>query len=355
MPTLIVPCAGRSSRFPGMRPKWMLSHPDGKLMVQKSIEGLPLEKFDRIIITVVKEHSEKFDAKIVLDQVFDLTHNKKIEVLELENFTTSQADTVYQTLIQKKVEGSFVVKDSDNHVRIDSFPRPEFIVGLNIHHTNQEVRRLKSKSFLMVNEQGLVVDIIEKRIRSEIVCLGVYGFDSPKKFQEAFLSLQSEQKEKQEIYLSHVISYLIGTGTAAYSYVETQEFEDWGTLEDWRDTQKRHSSYFVDIDGVLLENRGKYGKENWGNTLVPIEENIAVLKNLYVRGAQIILTTARSEADLDGFKKLMAERGIIPHAYVTNCNHAPRVIINDFAPTNPFPAVKAVNMPRNGSLATYLD
>jgi hypothetical protein len=50
----------------------MLSHPDGKLMVQKAIEGLPLDKFERIIITIVKEHDEKFNAKLWLEQVFDL-------------------------------------------------------------------------------------------------------------------------------------------------------------------------------------------------------------------------------------------------------------------------------------------
>jgi len=29
MSTLIVPCGGKSSRYPGMKPKWLLTHPDG--------------------------------------------------------------------------------------------------------------------------------------------------------------------------------------------------------------------------------------------------------------------------------------------------------------------------------------
>ena len=48
MATLIVPCAGKSTRFPNMKPKWMLTHPDGKLMIEKALEGMPLKKFDRI-------------------------------------------------------------------------------------------------------------------------------------------------------------------------------------------------------------------------------------------------------------------------------------------------------------------
>ena len=37
MKTLILPVPGRSSRFPGMRPKWLLTMPDGKLMLEKHV------------------------------------------------------------------------------------------------------------------------------------------------------------------------------------------------------------------------------------------------------------------------------------------------------------------------------
>lgn len=355
MATLIIPCAGRSSRFPNMRPKWMLSHPDGKLMVQKAIEGLPLDKFDRIIITIAKKHEEDFNAKLWLEQAFEPKKNKKFEILVLDDFTSSQADTVYQTLIKKKVKGSFVVKDSDNHVRITRMPHTEFIVGLDIQNTDQEITRLKAKSFLVVNEQGIIIDIIEKRIRSEVVCVGVYGFASSEKFNDAFRFLFENQKTKAEIYLSHVISYLIGTGSATYTFVETTEFEDWGTLPDWRATQQKHSTYFIDIDGIVLDNRGKYGKENWGNYFKPIEENVLVIKKLYDEGAQIVFTTTRTDEYLGAFKKLLAKYGIEAHAFVTGCNHAPRMLINDFAPSNPYPVAQALNLPRNGLLKDFIE
>ena len=75
MATLIIPCAGKSSRFPNMKPKWMLTHPDGKLMIEKSIEQLPLEVFDRIVITIVKEHCETYEADVILKQVFEKNCN----------------------------------------------------------------------------------------------------------------------------------------------------------------------------------------------------------------------------------------------------------------------------------------
>ena len=50
MNTLIIPCAGKSSRFPNMKPKYMLTHPDGKLMIEKAMENINLEVFNRVII-----------------------------------------------------------------------------------------------------------------------------------------------------------------------------------------------------------------------------------------------------------------------------------------------------------------
>ncbi len=35
-------------------------------------------------------------------------------------------------------------------------------------------------------------------------------------------------------------------------------------------------------------------------------------------------------------------------------NHAARVVVNDFAPTNPYPSGLAVTFPRNGNLKEYL-
>jgi hypothetical protein len=151
-----------------------------------------------------------------------------------------------------------------------------------------------------------------------------------------------------------VISYLIGKGKSLYSYVEALDYEDWGTLDDWKLIQKNHSTYFVDIDGIMLYNRGKYGKENWGNSLPVHEENFATLKKLYDGGAQIVFTTARDEKNLGKFKQLLKKHGIKAHAFVTECNHAPRFMVNDFAPTNPYPSATAVNVPRDDKLSTYL-
>lgn len=52
MKNLIIPMGGKSSRFPNLRPKWMLTHPmSGDLMCVESIKGLNLYFFDKIYFT----------------------------------------------------------------------------------------------------------------------------------------------------------------------------------------------------------------------------------------------------------------------------------------------------------------
>lgn len=71
MNTLIIPCAGKSSRYPNMRPKYLLTYPDGKLMIEKAIEGINSNRFDRKIITILKEHDMEYNAGIILHQAFN--------------------------------------------------------------------------------------------------------------------------------------------------------------------------------------------------------------------------------------------------------------------------------------------
>ena len=95
MYTLIIPCAGNSSRYPNMRPKWMLTHPEGKLMVEKAIHGLSSNAFERTIITILREHVEKYESDIWLKQIF----GDKVEICILENPTNSESETIYQTIV----------------------------------------------------------------------------------------------------------------------------------------------------------------------------------------------------------------------------------------------------------------
>lgn len=352
MNTLIIPCAGKSSRFPNMKPKYMLTHPDGKLMIEKSIEKINTEVFDRIIITIVKPHDEKYEAKLIMEQVFK--DNPKVEICVLDDFTSSASETIYKTLVQMKVDGAFVIKDSDNSVEV-VFDKEikNAIVGYNLHE-HPDITNIPGKSFLIINEQGIIHDIIEKKVVSHIICLGVYCFENASEFMKAYEEMQ-EKKISGEMYISHIISYMLSSNNYIFNAIMALSYDDWGTLTEWKEVQKKHRTYFVDVDGVLMKNCGKYGSCNWDNNTQILPENMTFIRQLQEEGAQIVITTSRPEVLREALEKILHENGIYPYAILMGMNHAARVVINDFAPTNPYPSGLAITLPRNSTLKDYFN
>lgn len=352
MNTLIVPCAGKSNRFPNMKPKWMLTHPDGELMIQKALSGLDLSIFDRIIVTIVNPHCEKYEADIILKQVFE--NNKKVEICVLDDFTKCASETVFLTLEKMNVTGAFVVKDSDNCVRCNIPKKIEnVIVGYDLHK-HPDISNIPGKSFLIVNDQSIVEDIIEKKVVSNIICLGVYAFSDVKLFKDAYLEL-IDKNIQGEMFISHVISYILAKGRAFFEAIMANDYEDWGTLAEWKEVQKKFRTYFVDVDGVLMKNCGKYGKVNWFNNKEIIPENMEVIKKLQDKGGQIVITTSRPEIFRKDLEGILSQNGIKPYSILMGMNHAARVLINDFAPTNPYPSGFAITLPRNSYIKDYIE
>ena len=53
---LLLPVAGKSSRFPDLRPKWLLTMPNGNLMIENALEGIDTEFIDEIIVIMLEDH-----------------------------------------------------------------------------------------------------------------------------------------------------------------------------------------------------------------------------------------------------------------------------------------------------------
>lgn len=353
MSTLIVPCAGKSTRFPNMRPKWLLTHPDGRLMVEHAIAGIERKSFDRIVITTVAELCGKYEADLILRQVF----GKSVEICILPEFTSSPSETVYKTIKHQDISGSLVVRDSDNYV---SFPHElvgdNFVAGVDLNHHRGGISNIPGKSFLVVNNENIIIDIVEKRIRSNVISLGVYGFRASEDFCESFERLVENGGSgyNGEIFLSHIIAHLIGRGDSVFHYAEANGYEDYGTLEDWRKVLNRHATYFFDVDGIVFENSGKYGSTNWSNNKQVINENLMIIKKLADQGSQIFFTTSRTEEYIQPLVDALKHYKIGYKNIITGCHHAPRIIVNDFANSNPFPSCQAVSIPRNSNISQYL-
>jgi len=224
---IIVPAAGISSRFPGMRPKYLLRDINGEMMIKKSIE--PYMNY-KITVGILQDHVSIFNAKSELEKEFQ----NKIKIVVIPKLSKGPADTVFQIINIGKIsqDSPILIKDCD------SYFQHKILDGNYVAITRAEdhkiLLKLASKSFIVTNEQGIVTDIIEKRVISDKFCVGGYKFDSVKLFIDNYKKIS---KNTEELFVSHVIEECLSRGHIFVENLVT-DYYDVGTLEEWEKFNK---------------------------------------------------------------------------------------------------------------------
>ena len=339
---LIIPMAGSSSRFPNLKPKWMLTHPNGNFMVLKAISGLNLADFKKIIFVCLQEHEEKHHFTQGFNEELEkMGILKKSEVFLLDKQTQHQSETIAKAIIHFKITGPIFIKDSDNYFEVN------YLGGNCICYFDLNKSGLikpKNKSYIEFDEFGIISNIIEKQVLSPFFSVGGYGFSEAENFIE-YLS-KIEATASGEVYISNVIYEMI-LANQKFSSSLVEVYKDWGTLEDWDRYKRTYATLFLDIDGTLVKNSSAHFPPYIGNT-DPLEENISILRSIYkTKKFQIILTTSRPESyrnDTITQMKLID----LPYDYlIMGLLHAKRIIINDYSKSNPYKSCDSINLKRD--------
>jgi len=344
--TLLLPCAGKSSRYPGVRPKWMLTLPSGELALARAAASLPA--CERIVVAVRAEHEARYQTVALLERVF----GSSVEVLVLPFDTRGPADTVAEMIMGAGVEGAFAIKDADSF--FDPAPLPDIgFVALSDIRKNPHMTNVGAKSFAVINENNLVVEMIEKSLASNFVSVGLYGFSDAAAYLESFAATRAVT-ETGELFVSHVMNRAIADGMAV-APLPVEGLIDVGTLEDWRRHVRPRGTIVTDLDGVVFQNHSRYFAPFWEDDDVPIDGNVAALRDFQAQGAQIVFMTARPEVYRAKTEAALRRLGLEPHAIVMDCRHGRRFLINDHAASNPYPSAVAISTERNSpTLAEYM-
>lgn len=252
MRTLIVPCAG--SRMVDGVPLFLSKHPNGMLLAEKTIEGVFPQNYDRIIYTILDDIDKEYNASEKLYSIMEKKY--PIEIVVLQEKTSGPAETIYKTLIEANVEGEFVIRDSHAYVEIREGQRGNFIAGLDLSQYEKTVENLRSKSFIVLNEQRQVLDVVEKRFCSDIISAGLYGFKKASDYKLAYERLRDTNYPIKKLYASHIISYLIGYCQRVFHAELITEFEDWSTVAAWQKVQRENATCFIDMDMVCGDDIG---------------------------------------------------------------------------------------------------
>ena len=339
--SLIIPVAGKSSRYPGMRPKWLLTMPDGKLMIEKSIELFDLSKFSKIVVVALKEHVDRYTSTKVLSNILKNRFSKKVILIQLKKETTCQAETVLNGLLKSNLKGGFIIKDVDN-IFSQKVVKKNINQITTINSKKIDLLDAKSKSYIDFNKMGKVTNIVEKKVISDFFCSGAYEFKSTKEF---IFYAKKCLKISKNVFISDVI-YSMLLDNYYFSFIEGSDYIDWGTLREFRNFNKKHYTIFCDFDGCLVENSSKFAKKPW--KIKPIIKNIECIQKLQkLIKVELIITTSRSSKEKRKIFNFLKKNNINFKTIITDLLHSKRILINDFANSNPYPSSIAVNISRN--------
>ena len=328
---VIIPCAGLSSRFPGLRPKYLLTDYSGQMMIERA--AAPYLGRYPVTITVLAEHDRVYHSQTKLREVFgDL-----VKIVVLDQPTRGPAETVYKTLMRSKIDPAtpILIKDSDGFFNSGQ-ARGNAIYVCNLNQ-NTHIKNVHAKAYTVTNDQGIIVSVVEKQIVSNNFCAGGYQFQRAGDYLTAYEEIE---KTGQEIFVSHIIDWMIARGQVFVEQTVT-DMVDVGTAADWFEFNDR-PTYFCDIDGTLVKNKHPEDPD-----VELLTGNINVMLREQARGCKMVFATARPRRFESVTRRLLDSMGFRDYELIMAVNHSRRVLINDFASSVPYPSATAINLHRD--------
>lgn len=337
---LVIPMAGRSSRFPDLKPKWMLTHPNGKFMVVEAIRGLNLDDFKKIYVIYLAEHeSQHAFLRGFKEELEDIGLLNKVTFVKLDEPTHDQPETVLQGILKGDIKGPILIKDSDNYFQAKITPQ-NAVCYADLNRVG--LIKPRNKSYVTMDAQGNVLNIVEKLVISSSFCVGGYAFSDAQLFVDSLRKLDPSK----ERYISHVIYQLMLDGQTFHS-IETQNYSDWGTVEDWDRFKRSYGTLLVDLDGTLVKNSSAHFPPYIGES-DPIGPNVEIIRQLQQSGKfEVIITTSRPEKYRKVTEEQLKRLGIEYKSLLMGLLHSKRIIINDYSKSNPFKSCDSINLKRN--------
>lgn len=249
---VIVPCCGRSSRYPGLPPKWMLPGHDGRPMLTLAVAGLGVEP-SNLIVVILAEHEEKFHASAGINEAFD----GEVGIVILDEPTASQSETVARALKALDLDESFLVKDSDNFFQLHDVDQDHNYVSVDSLN-NYDLINPRNKSYLQVDHHNVITNIREKEVISDLFSVGGYFFSQAHQFLDYYEQLSVNSPAwSRELYISDVIGAMILDGVP-FRARRVEGYEDWGTVHEWRRKRLDERAFLVSLDGFIFERGSEF-------------------------------------------------------------------------------------------------
>lgn len=226
--SLIIPMLNTSEKYIDKVPiEFQYDNIIGEMNCIKSLLSIDLSQFTDIYFVILNKHDiqfniiEKLQVSIRNNKEFN---GKNINIYNVDNPTHSQCETVYNVIKKFNITGHIFIKDTDALYKCD-----EFITGNTVMIYSMENLSIvdpQHKSYIKLDDQKYIINIIEKRIISKYFSCGGYSFESAEDFINAYEHLLGFEDIKNHMYISHIIYYLMLFNKIKFKPIEALYYED---------------------------------------------------------------------------------------------------------------------------------
>lgn len=227
--TAVIPLAGDSSRFATLtsRPKWALQVGE-RTILDLAVASVLEESLEvsRFIFVLKRRNLAEFQESLTT------LSEGSFEVILVDKTPNGQASSVAIALLEKRVQGEFLVWNGDTHL-VPGWGQGCDFAGNGLVLTNLNGDHW---SFATI-EAGMVSRTAEKSRISPHASVGLYNFASSRDFMDAF---SAGDVTSQEVYVAPLYNYLISQGILVRAHLIPKEsFFPLGTPAEVLDSAQR--------------------------------------------------------------------------------------------------------------------
>lgn len=208
MINIVIPMAGAGSRFAKagyVDPKPLIPI-NGVPMIKLVINNLMPTQPHRFIFICQKEHSQKYGLQQKLK-----SWSANAEVIEINGLTEGAACTVLAAKNLINNQDALMIANSDQYVDINIDDYLDFMETGNLDGLIMTMTANDPKwSFVKVDDDNLVRDVVEKVVISDEATVGIYNFKHGSDFVAAAEAMiESNLRVNNEFYVAPTYNQLI--------------------------------------------------------------------------------------------------------------------------------------------------
>ena len=214
---VVIPMAGRGSRFsiesdknPEYKKPKPLINIAGVEMIQWTTSSLNLEPSDNFIFLILKEHVDEHSIDKRLKEIY----GNNVKIIVVDQVTNGPACTVLLAKEHINNDEPMIITDCDHLIDGDAMIKDAKKYGTKIDGLIPVFYANNLRfSFSRTDEEGLVIEVLEKTIISRNANAGVYYFRKGRDFVWAAEEMIDENdRANGEFYVAPVYNYLIRRG-----------------------------------------------------------------------------------------------------------------------------------------------